>query len=209
MSSATLAGAPVPAAALPEPYRFTIDQYERMAEAGILSEADRVELINGIVVTKMAKGPAHVWAAKRLGNRLESLLGGSFSLRREAPARIPTLNEPEPDLLIVRGDDAVFLSRHPEPREIALIVEVSDATYRYDRDQKFPAFARAGIPVYWIVNLGARCIEVYTDPGPEGYSTQRDYGSGDVIPVAIDGRPLGQIAVDDILPPKPAEENGA
>ncbi len=209
MPPAPLPGAVVQAGALPEPYRFTVNQYERMAEMGILTEDDRVELIDGIVVTKMAKGPAHVWATKRAGDRLESLLKGGFSLRREAPARIPALNEPEPDLLVARGDDAIYLVRHPEPHEIALIVEVSDTTYRYDRDQKYPAFAGAGIPVYWIVNLGERCIEVYTDPSPEGFATRRNYRPGDAIPVEIDGQPLGEIAVNEILPPKPAGDNGA
>jgi Uma2 family endonuclease len=199
-----VAEASVPASALPEPYRFTVDQYERMVETGILTEGDRVELINGIVVTKMAKGPAHVWAAKRAGNRLEPLLGDAFCLRREAPARIPTLNEPEPDLVIARGDETVYLERHPGPDEIALIVEVSDTTYRYDRDQKYPAFAKGGIPVYWIVNLSRRRVEVYTDPAPEGYGSRQDYRAGDAIPVVIDGQPLGRVAVDDILPPPPA-----
>lgn len=91
-----------------------------------------------------------------------------------------------------------------------LVADVSDTTYPYDRDQKYLALARAGIPVYWIVNLPARSIEVHTDPGPEGYATQRDHDSADVIPVAIDGQELGQIAVDDIVPPQSAETtNGA
>lgn len=91
-----------------------------------------------------------------------------------------------------------------------LVADVSDTTYRYHRDQKYLALARAGIPVYWIVNLPARSIEVHTDPGPEGYATQRDHDSADVIPVAIDGQELGQIAVDDIVPPQSAETtNGA
>jgi Putative restriction endonuclease len=119
-----------------------------VGEAGILTEGDRVELIHGIVAFKMSKRPAHVWATRRAGSRLESLIGDAFSVRREASARIPLLNELEPDLLIARGDDADYLERHPEPDEIALVVEVSYTTYRYDRDQKYPVFAAAGIPVY-------------------------------------------------------------
>src|SRR5262249_18396502 len=123
-------------------------------------------------------------------------------------------NEPEPDLLVARGDDVRYLERHPQPSEIALVVEVSDTTYHRDRYEKYPAFAASGIPIYWIVNLSRRCIEVYTDPAPDGYRSQRDYHAGDVVPVIIDGTPLGQIAVDDILPPPqaagaPAEGNGA
>ena len=116
--------------------------------------------------------------------------------------------------MVARGTRRAYLARHPEPAEIALVVEVSDTTYHRDRYEKYPAFAGSGIPVYWIVNLVMRCIEVYTDPGPEGYRSQRDYHAGDVVPVIIDGVPLGQIAVDDILPPSqaagaPAEGNGA
>ena len=202
MSPGARAGAPAPAAALPEPYRFTVDQYERMAEVGILTEDDRVELINGIVVIKMAKGPAHVWASKSVGDLLEPLLGTAWCLRREEPARIPALNEPEPDGVVARGTRRAYLRRHPEPHEIALIVEVSDTTYRYDRDQKYVAFAKAGIPVYWIVNLVDRRVEVYTRPVKAGrYRSHKDFLPGQQVPVVIGGRQLGQIAVDDILPP--------
>jgi Uma2 family endonuclease len=209
MSPGTLAGTPASASALSEPYCFTVDQYERMAEAGILTEDDRVELINGIVVTKTAKGPGHVWASKCVEDLLGALVGTACCVRREEPARIPILNEPEPDGVVARGTRRAYLGRHPEPADIALVVEVSDTTYHRERYEKFPAFARAEIPVYWIVNLLTRCIEVYTDPGPEGYATQQDSRAGDIVPVVIDGRQLGQIAVDDILPLEPAAEPDA
>jgi Uma2 family endonuclease len=209
MSPGIVADSPASASPPSEPYRFTVDQYERMAETGILTEDDRVELINGIVVTKIAKGPGHVWASKSVEDLLGALLGTAWCVRREEPARIPILNEPEPDGVVARGTRRAYLGRHPEPADIALVVEVSDTTYHRDRYEKSPAFARAGIPVYWIVNLLRRCIEVYTDPGPQGYATQRDYRAGDIVPVVIDGRPLGQIAVDDILPPEPAAERQA
>jgi Uma2 family endonuclease len=200
VSPATSAGATDRASTCPEPYRFTVDQYERMAEAGILTEDDRVELIDGIVVKRMAKGPAHVWATKRAGHR-EAMLGNDLSLRREAPARIPPLHEPEPDLVIARGDDAAYLGRHPEPREIALIVEVSDTTYRLGRGDKYRAFAEAGIAVYWIVNLVDRRVEVYTRPTKAGrYRSRKDYKPGQGVPVVIADQQLPPIAVDDILP---------
>jgi Uma2 family endonuclease len=212
-SPASFAGAPTPASTASELYRFTVDQYERMAEVGILTTDDRVELINGYVVTKMPKGPEHVWASKQAGNRLEPLLGGRFTLRREAPVRIPALHEPEPDVVIARGNDIFYLRRHPEPTDIALVAEVSETTYHRDRYEKYPAFAASGIPVYWIVNLPGRRIEVYTDPGPDGYATRKDYHAGDAVPVVIDGQQRGFVAVDDILPPEPAaataEDNGA
>ena len=129
------------------------------------------------------------------------------------PLRIPTLNEPEPDLVIARGRDSIYLARHPESNEIAMAIEVSDTTYRYDRTEKFHAYASGGIPVYWIVNLPRRQVEVYMDPSPEGYGSARNYLGGEAIPVIIDGQQLGLIAVDDILPPQAAmsvpEGNGA
>ena len=208
-SPATLAATPAAAPTSSELYRFTIDQYERMAEAGILTEDDRVELINGYVVTKMPKGPEHVWASKLAGDLLEPLIGGGLCLRREAPARITDLNEPEPDLVIARWPRTAYRPRHPDATEIALIIEVSDTTYHRDRNEKLPAYAQGGIPVYWIVNLVKRQIEVYTDPGPEGYRTRVDFLAGQSVPVVIDGQPLGELAVNDILPPLSVEGNGA
>ncbi len=115
--------------------------------------------------------------------------------------------------MVARGNRRAYLKRHPEPAEIALIVEVSDTTYHRDRNEKFAAYARAGIPVYWIVHLPLRRVEVYTDPGPEGYRTSEVFTEGQAIPVTIGGQHLGQIAVDDILPPPPdeptADDNGA
>ncbi len=109
--------------------------------------------------------------------------------------------------MVARGTRRDYLVRHPEPADIALVVKVSDTTYQRDRYEKFPAFARAGIPVYWIVNLARRCIEVYTHPSPEGYATQEDHHAGDTVAVVIDGREVGRIAVDDILPPEPAADS--
>jgi Uma2 family endonuclease len=213
MSAVPPAGNPVPALALSELYRFTVDQYERMVEAGILTEDDRVELIDGYVVTKMGKRPPHVWTVDSLEDLLRALLGAKWCLRGENPANIPPFDEPEPDIVIARGTRVTYLGRHPDPADIVLIVEVSDTTYHRDRGKKWEANAKSGIPVYWIVNLTRRRVEVYTDPTPEGYGSGRDYHAGEAIPVVIDGQPLGQVAVDDILPPAPAgptaEGNGA
>jgi Uma2 family endonuclease len=204
MSASPPAGSPVPALALSELYRFTVDQYERMVEAGILTEDDRVELIDGYVVTKVVKKPPHVWTVDSLEDPLRALLVARWCLRGESPANIPPFDEPEPDVVIARGTRATYLERHPDPADIVLIVEVSDTTYHRDRGKKWDANAKSRIPVYWIVNLTKRRVEVYTDPSPEGFRSCRDYHAGEAIPVVIDGQPLGQVAVDDILPPAPA-----
>jgi Uma2 family endonuclease len=204
MSPAPLAGTPVQSFAPSELYRFTVDQYERMGEAGILTEDDRVELIDGHVVTKMGKGPAHFWVVETVEGVLKALLGDAWSVRREGAARMPPSDEPEPDVVVARGTRATYLERHPAADDIVLIVEVSDTTYHRDRGKKWAANARSGIPVYWIVNLSRRRVEVDTDPAPEGYGSRQDYHAGDSIPLVIDGQVIGQVAVDDILPPPPA-----
>jgi Uma2 family endonuclease len=212
MSAAPPAGLPVPALALSELYRFTVDQYERMVDAGILTDDDRVELIDGYVVTKMGKKPPHVWTVDSLEDLLRALLGGKWCLRGESPANIPPFDEPEPDIVIARGTRATYLERHPDPVDIGLIAEVSDTIYHRDRGKKWEANARSGIPVYWIVNLTRRRVEVYTDPTPEGYGSRREYHAGESILVVLDGEQIGRVAVNDILPPAPAvppaESNG-
>lgn len=193
-------GASAPPIPVSELYRFTVNQYERMGEVGILTEDDRVELIDGYLVIKMGKNPPHVWSVDSIEQLFRVLLGTAWCVRRESPVRIPDLNEPEPDLVVARGTRQTYRTRHPEPRDIGLIAEVSDSTYDRDRGKKWDANAKGGIPVYWIVNLTKRRVEVYTDPGPAGYALRQDYHAGDVVPVVIDGRQLGQVAVDDILP---------
>ena len=115
--------------------------------------------------------------------------------------RIPAYDEPEPDIAIVRGSDADYRRRIPTADDVALLVEVSDSTLSQDRGKKRTAYAKAGIPVYWIVNLVDRQVEVYTRPVKEGrYRSRKDYKPGQQVPVVIDGQPLPPIAVDDILP---------
>jgi Uma2 family endonuclease len=145
-----------------------------MGNAGILTEDDRVELIDGYLVTKMVKGPAHFRAVENVEGLLKALLGGGWSVRREGSARLVPSDEPEPDVAAARGSRATYLERHPDAADIALLVEVSDTTYHRDRGKKWEANARSGIPVYWIVNLPRRRVEVYSDPSPEGYRSRQD-----------------------------------
>lgn len=207
MSPSPVEEAPAPVLSPSEFYRFTVDQYERMGEAGILTEDDRVELIDGYVVAKMGKGPEHFWVVETVDEMMKALLAGrALCTRREGTTRMPPVDEPEPDIAVARGTRASYLRRNPDASEIALVVEVSDTTYHRDRGKKWEANARSGIPVYWIVNLSRRRVEVYTDPSSEGYKSRRDYHFGESIPVVIDGQELGRIPVDAVLPP--AEDNG-
>jgi Uma2 family endonuclease len=183
-----------PPQAPPELYRFNVDEYERM-----VLEDPRVELINGYVVKKVPKKPKHSWTTKAVLKALENRIQPGWTWRQEQPVRIPDFDEPEPDIAIVRGTDDDYEHRHPGPTDVGLLVEVSDATLDRDRNQKLPAYARAGIAVYWIINLVDRQVEVYTDPGPDGYRSSQVFTTGQLVPVVIDGRQIGQLAVDDIL----------
>jgi Uma2 family endonuclease len=181
------------------PRRITVDEYERIIESGSLNEPSRVELIDGYMVTKMAKSAEHGFSTKEVLKALERLLPPVWTWRQEQPVRIPAYDEPEPDISIVRGSDADYRHRIPEPPDVGLLVEVSRTDVSADRQQGH-VYARAGIPVYWIVNLVDRQVEVYTDPGPTGYASRTDFRSGQHVPVVIGGQQRGQIAVDDVLP---------
>jgi Uma2 family endonuclease len=183
--------------ASPDVRRLTVDEYERIVDQ---LDDDRVELIDGYLVTKMPKKPPHVWSVDSVEELLRDRIAANFCLRRESPVRIPDYDEPEPDVTVVRGPRATYRTRHPGPEDVALVVEVSDSTYDRDRGPKWVSFAKAGIPVYWIVNLVARQVEVYTRPGKNGYRTRKDYRPGQHIPIMIGGVKLPPIAVDGILP---------
>src|SRR5262249_30418397 len=113
-------------------------------------------------------------------------------------------SEPEPDAAIIRGARRDYLEGHPLPQDVAIVIEVSDATLKRDRGLKKRIYARAGIPVYWIINLIENQIEVYTGPGGEAeapdYQQRQDYFLDDEIPVIIEGREVGCLAAREILP---------
>ena len=189
---------------LPSPagvYRLTVDQYDRMVRDGRLDEHARVELLAGVLVRKMPKNPDHVWAVTEIDEVLNACRSESWHDRKEAPVRISEYDEPEPDLAIVRGTRAAFRGRHPGPGDLALVVEVGSTSLEDDQGVRLDRYARAAIPVYWIVNLRDRRVEVHTDPDQaEGrYGNRVDFGPGEQAPVMIDGQEVGRIPVGDLL----------
>ncbi|HKI17791.1 MAG TPA: Uma2 family endonuclease [Isosphaeraceae bacterium] len=186
--------------ASPDIYRFTVDEYERMAGA---LEDPRVELLDGYLVKKMSKKPPHIWSVRSVLDALDEMLPTGWSWRKEDPVRIPDFDEPEPDVAVVRGSKNDYERRIPEPGDVALVVEFAESTLDRDQGHKLLAYAKGGIPVYWIVNLVDRQVEVYSDPTPEGYQSRKDFKSGQELPVIIEGVEVGRIIVADILPSQP------
>jgi Uma2 family endonuclease len=204
MSTATPTQAASPPVTFPSTvalYRMTVDEYDRIGE---MLDDPRVELIDGHLVKKMPKSPEHSWSTKQVLKGTARLLPVGWTWRTEQPVRIPAYDEPEPDVSIVRGSDDDYMHRKPGPGDVALMVEVSGSTLATDRGEKLRAYATAAIPVYWIVNLVDRQVEVYTSPTRGDYATRQDFLPGQHIPLVIDGRQLGEIAVDDVLPVPPA-----
>jgi len=179
--------------------RLTVDQYDEMARLGVLDDP-RVELISGYLVRKMTKGPNHNSTLEIIGQLIRDMLPKGWYVREEKPIRLPNYDEPEPDLAVLRGKPGDYHLRHPGPEDVAMVIEVSESSLRIDRGDKLRAYARAGIPHYWIVNLVDRRIEAYRDPGPNGYAASTTFDPSSEVPVVIAGVELGRIAVKDVFP---------
>jgi Uma2 family endonuclease len=183
--------------------RLSVEQYHKMMQAGILRSGDPVELLEGWLVVKMSKNPPHVFANSRLHDLLLQMVPTGWFVNSQDP--ITTLeSEPEPDASVIRGDRRDFLAGHPTPQDVALIGEVADSSLAYDRGIKKRIYARAAIPIYWIINLEDRFIEVYTDPtGPAevpDYRGHEVYRENDLVPIILDGKEIGTMEVKSLLP---------
>jgi Uma2 family endonuclease len=192
-----------PPAPSPEPvFRLSVQQYHAMIDAGVLTDDDPVELLEGILVFKMPKKPAHRAALRKLIKALEALVPPTYFVLSQEPITL-SASEPEPDAAVVRGSDEDFAARHPGGSDVALVVEVADTTVARDRTIKLRTFAGASIPTYWLLNLVDRTIECYTQPEatPDSrYKSREVFNESDSIDVTLDGVSLGTIAVAQLLP---------
>jgi Uma2 family endonuclease len=184
-------------------WRMSIDHYHAMVSAGILTDDDPVELLEGWLVVKFSKTPPHTYATQRTRELLEEILPDGWHIGSHDPVTTGD-SEPEPDASVIRGECRDYTTRHPGPGDVALVVEVADLTLRRDQRIKRRVYARAAVPVYWVVNLVDRQVEVYTGPtGPADepdYTQRRDYRPGEQVPVVVDGREVGRLNVSDLLP---------
>jgi Uma2 family endonuclease len=190
----------IPTAAPPEltrrRRRFTVEEYHRMAEAGVLGEDEPVELLDGDVVEMSPVGDPHVAAVTRCGRAFApAWVAGRLTLHTQDPVRLDRHTEPQPDIALAPpGVEAA-----PRPGEILLAIEVADTSAADDRARKVPLYARAGVPEVWLLDVLARTLEVHREPGPAGYA--RTFTLRPERQVACEAFPDVVLRVADLLPP--------
>jgi Uma2 family endonuclease len=161
-------------------------EYDRLVETGAFAPDYRLELLDGEIVEMPPQGPVRVTAVHLIADCLRPVLPAGCILRIQAPLALDDLSEPEPDICVVKGRVRDFADRHPT--DALLIIEVSDTSLDYDRTAKASAYARNGIPEYWIIDLKRRAILVFADPSAEGYGQVRHVtGNGRVSSASVPG----------------------
>jgi Uma2 family endonuclease len=189
------------------PHRFTVEEYYRMAEVGILRPEARVELLDGEVVDMSPINPPHASTVERVRDLLAGRTAGRAQVRGQNPVRLGEHSEPQPDLAVVRPRADYYAAGHPEPADVLLLVEVADSTLGEDRRRKLPLYARAGVAEVWLLDLQARRLEVYREPEPGGYAQTPTYQPQQrVAPAAF---PDVVLHVTELLPPAESDRDRA
>lgn len=178
-------------------FRFTISQYHQMSEAGILSENDKVELINGEIIEMSPIGRRHAACVDRINRLFSNILGIKVIVRVQNPILLNNLSEPEPDIALLKPRTDFYESGHPQPQDIFLLIEVADSSIEYDRDVKIPLYASSGITEVWLVDIYQQVITVYRYPTEHGYRDIQTLSRGEKL--SISAFPENNLFVDDIL----------
>lgn len=184
-------------------WRFTVDEYHRLINAGFLGENDRVEFLEGWIVPKNAHSPPHDGTKQIVSDRLRRRLPQEWDIRIQSAVTLAD-SEPEPDLAIVRNIELEYLTRHPGPSDIGLLIEVADSSLLQDQQDKARIYARAGIAAYWIINLVDGRVEIFSDPtGPAAqpaYRSCTSYRDEELVPLVLEGVEIARIPAKDLLP---------
>jgi Uma2 family endonuclease len=177
--------------------RFTADEYQRMGQVGILTERDRVELINGEVVTMTPIGARHNACVTRTTRALVMAAGDDAFVQPQGSVRLDLYHEPEPDLVLLRPRIDFYASRLPGPEDILLVVEIADSSIEYDRDVKARIYAESGIPEYWLADLNANLMWRYSAPERGAFRSLEQYHRGQSVAPQL--LPACSIPVDVLL----------
>lgn len=186
-------------------HRITVEEYHRMVDAGVFGPEPKVELLEGVIVEKMSKNPPHNLACDLIQHLLARLMTpGYFHSMSTSMAIEDRDGEPEPDVMILRGQPRDYAGRRRTPADASVLIEASETSYDYDRKAKWVTYAAVRVPVYWIVDLNRRRLEVHTEPTGEGeaavYSRTQVFGPDDEVALVLDGREVGRFFVREILP---------
>ncbi len=175
--------------------RFTVNEYHRMAETGILPEDERVELIDGEIIEMAPIGGRHVVCVSRLNRLLVQHMGDDATVNIQSPIQLGEDEEPEPDVAVVRARN--YGDELPTSSDVLLLIEVADTSLAFDRGTKLPLYARSGIPEAWLVDLRAQAIERHTNPSRDGYGVALRAGLGEKIESTV--VPGLVISADDVV----------
>ena len=160
---------------------FTVSEYDRMIEAGILTKDDRVELIEGEIIKMAPINSRHAACVDRLNKLFNRRVGQAAIVRVQSPVGLSEYSEPQPDLALLRPREDFYAQSHPKPKDVLLVVEVADSSAAKDRNLKLPLFARAGIPEVWLVDLSQDLIEVYARPVKGAYREFQQLKRGESV----------------------------
>ncbi len=183
--------------------QFTLERYHEWIKLGALGPSDKLELIDGWLVPKMPQNTAHATSLAMLQKALMKRLTDDWDLRTESPITLSGDNEPEPDIAVVLAPLDDYIESHPTKKDIGLLVEIADTSLRHDQITKLRLYAANHIPVFWIVNLVDRRVEVYSLPRAgrsPTYRSRTDYQPGESIPIVLGSKQIGTIPVDRTLP---------
>jgi len=170
----------------PQPHRYNIADYHRMAECGILSAQDSVELLAGNVIDKAPISSQHAGSVNKLNSLFSHAVAHSAIVSIQDPVILSDLSEPQPDIALLHYREDFYSNAHPRAKDIYLLIEVADSTLRYDRTVKMPLYAQAGIPEVWIVNVEGKTLEVHQQPVDGLYQQQQRLEKLDEItPIAL------------------------
>ncbi|HET7230538.1 MAG TPA: Uma2 family endonuclease [Longimicrobium sp.] len=178
-------------------HRFTVDEFHRMGEAGILAHDDRVELINGEIFEMSPIGSRHARCVRRLDRWLHRVVGDKAVVSARQPLKLALDGEPIPDLAVLKPRADEYGDSHPTGTDALLVIEVADTSVLYDRNVKGELYAASGVPEYWVVDLNAHLVTVFGSPEQGRYTEQHDHARGD----SWSASPLGgrMVSADEVL----------
>jgi Uma2 family endonuclease len=177
--------------------KFTVAEFQQMAETGIIKDDDRVELLEGEIIEMGKIGSRHAAFVDHLNDLFREKLGRRVLVRIQNPIQVGSYSQPQPDVALVRRRDDYYEEAHPSPLDVFLLVEVADTTIESDREIKIPLYGRSGILETWLINLNETCVEVYRQPSPDGYQQEQKLLPGQII--IPDAFPNIQVMVNEIF----------